>query len=124
MPFLDHCPRLPFYLNFICYQVLHFSGTCTIDEFECPKNHRCIKGSVKCNNYNPCGDETDCGGYSHTHHSKSQSGQTTGSTRSGLDVATVIGIVVSVGFLIILLVLVVAVIKTRRFQPRPRVSIV
>lgn len=94
------------------------TGTCSSNEFRCPNNRRCIKQSDTCKNHNPCGDHTDCMRLPDTYHPSTNTYSS--ETQTGLDVPTVIGIVVSVGFIIILLVLVVAVIKSRRFSSRAR----
>lgn len=40
--------------------ILHSaSGECRSDEYSCT-NGRCIDQSLKCNGFNPCGDDSDC----------------------------------------------------------------
>ena len=104
---------LPRVLSINMYSMIFvcLPGACLPSEFRCPRTRRCISQSDTCNKHNPCGDFTDCT------KKKSQK-----STQDGLDVPTIIGVIISVGFLLILLILVIAVIKRRSLRPTERVS--
>lgn len=98
----------------------YHTGNCSSNEFRCPHTGKCIQDSVTCNRHNPCGDHSDCPGQYNTHRPGHETQQSSPATDSGLDVPTVIGIVIAVGFLIILVILVVAVVKSRRYHSRRR----
>lgn len=96
------------------------TGFCYRDEFRCPQSGRCIQESIRCNTYNPCGDHTDCIDHSDTYPPYSSNGQSSSESAAGVDVPKLVGIVVSIGIFIVILILLVGVIKSRRLQSRTR----